>query len=219
MTILTEWDAKRRLGVDLPVPRERLTTSASEAVDFATALAPAHVVAKASGVAHKTEGNLVRLGLDGAAVAACWDELAEAGDGRVLVAEQVRGDYELLVGGLRDEVFGPVVSIGIGGVTTEVDPDVAFLLAPPEPGEVAVALGQLRAHGLLGGFRGRPPLDRRALGAIVDAVSGVLADPTVVEVDCNPVLVRDGAPVVLDALIVTEDEPTVAPGSNEEADK
>lgn len=205
MSVLSEWEAKRRLGPDLPLPAERLTASVEEAVAFATERAPGHVVAKASGVAHKTEGGLVRLGLDAEAVAACWPDLAAAGDGRVLVAEQVTGDYELLIGGLRDEVFGPLVSVGIGGVTAELDPDVAFCLAPPEPGELDAALKQLRAAPLLDGFRGGPPLDRDTFGDVVAAVSRVLEDPTVVEVDCNPVVVRRGQPVVLDALVVTAD--------------
>lgn len=204
MTVLSEWDAKRRLGPDLPLPAERLTTSVEDAVAFATELAPGHVVAKASGVAHKTEGGLVRLGLDAHAVADCWTQLADAGDGRVLVAEQVRGEYELLVGGLRDEVFGPLVSVGVGGITAELDPDVAFLLAPPEPGELDAALAQLRAAPLLDGFRGGPPLDRTAFDGIVTAVARVLDDPSVTEVDCNPVVVRRGQPLVLDALIVTD---------------
>lgn len=213
MSVLTEWEAKRRLGPDLPVPAERLTVSIDEAVAFANERAPQHVVAKASGVAHKTEGGLVRLGLDAEAVAACWPDLAAAGDGRVLVAEQVSGDYELLVGGLRDEVFGPLVSVGIGGVTAELNPDVAFCLAPPEPGELEAALRQLRAAPLLDGFRGVPPLDREAFGDVVAAVSRVLEDPTVVEVDCNPVVVHGGQPIVLDALVVTTepDVPTSAP--------
>lgn len=211
MNVLNEWEAKRRLGERLPVPAERLTTSVDEAVAFATEQAPGHVVAKASGVAHKTEGGLVRLGLDGEAVAACWADLAAAGDGRVLVAEQVSGEYELLVGGLRDEVFGPLVSVGIGGVTAELDPDVAFCLAPPEPGELDTALGQLRAAALLDGFRGGPPLDRAAFAEVVAAVARVLADPTVTEVDCNPVVVRAGRPVVLDALVVTDDPDLTTP--------
>ncbi|WP_052668750.1 acetate--CoA ligase family protein [Nitriliruptor alkaliphilus] len=211
MIVLSEWEAKRRLGEGLPVPAERLTTSVDEAIAFATEHAPAHVVAKASGVAHKTEGGLVRLGLDVDGVAACWSELAAAGDGQVLVAEQVRGEYELLVGGLRDDVFGPVVSVGVGGVTAELDPDVAFCLAPPLPGELDAALGQLRAAPLLDGFRGGPPLDRGAFAELVAAVARVLEDPAVTEIDCNPVVVRGGLPVVLDALVVLGDPDHATP--------
>lgn len=206
MSALSEWESKRLLGDGLPRPRERRTATVEEAVAFARGLAPTPVVAKASGVAHKTEGGLVRLGLDPAGVAGAWQGLAAAGDGTVLVAEQVTAELELLVGGLRDRVFGPFVSVGIGGIAAEVFADAAFVLAPPEPGELDRALTQLRGSGLLEGIRGGPPVDRAALDAIVGAVGDLLArDPRVVEVDCNPVLVRNGVPVVADALVVLRD--------------
>lgn len=198
---MTEWEAKRRLGV--PTPRERLTGSADEAARFAAELGRP-VVAKASGLAHKTEAGGVRAGLGPAEVAAVWPRLAELGDGSVLVAEQVSGELELIVGGFRDPQFGPVVSVGLGGVAAEVLRDAAFMLAPPEPGELESALAQLKGARLLNGWRGAPAVDRGALGAIVDAVAGLLAgDDAVVEVDCNPVLISGGRPLVLDALVVS----------------
>ncbi len=200
--ILSEWVSKELLGTQLPRPREVLSRSASEAVDFAAQL-PGPVVAKASGVAHKSDAQLVRLGLDATSLAACWDELAGAGDGTVLVAEQVRGELELIVGGLRDPQFGPLVSVGLGGVATEVFDDAVFMLAPLEPGELDAALAELKAASLLDGHRGCPPVDRSLLAVIVDAVGGLLVrDEHVLEVDCNPVIVADGRPLVVDALVV-----------------
>lgn len=200
--ILSEWESKQLLGAQLPRPRELLTTTVREAVDFATRL-QVPVVAKASGVAHKSEAHLVRLGLDVTSLAVCWDELADAGDGTVVVAEQVIGELELIVGGLRDPQFGPLVSVGLGGAATEVFDDAVFVLAPVEPGELEAAIAELRAAPLLNGHRGRPPVDRSALADIVDAVGGLLErDERVVEVDCNPVMVAEGRPVVVDALVV-----------------
>lgn len=201
--LLSEWESKRLLGPDLPRPREVLSATADEAVAFARDLGgPA--VAKASGVGHKTEGGLVRLGLDPSGVVACWAVLAAAGDGRVLVAEQVDAELELIAGGLRDPQFGPLVSIGVGGIAAEVFDDVVFVLAPPEPGELDRAIGRLRAAVLFDGYRGRPPVDRAALARVVDAIARLLDDdPSVIEIDCNPILVASGAPLVADALVVT----------------
>jgi hypothetical protein len=195
---VNEWESKRLLG-DIPRPREALTGSREEAVAFARSLG-VPVVAKASGVEHKTERGGVRLGAD---LGAVWEELAALGDGRVLVAEQIAGELELIAGGLRDPQFGPLVSLGLGGVAAEVFHDVAFLLAPPAPGELEKAIARLRCAPLLNGHRGRPPVDRAALQRILDAIAGLLLrDPEVVEVDCNPVLVRAGCPLVVDALVV-----------------
>jgi len=195
---LTEWESKALLR-GVPRPREALTHSLDEAVAFARSLG-VPVVAKASGMSHKTEQDAVRVDADMAAV---WDELAALGDGAVLVAEQVRGELELMAGGARDPQFGPIVSIGLGGVAAEVFQDVAFLLAPPVPGELDRAIARLRCASVFDGYRGRQPVDRQALQRILDAIAALLiSDPQVEEVDVNPILVRGGCPLVVDALVV-----------------
>ena len=204
MKTLSEWESKRRLA-DLPYPREALTGSREEAERFVSALGKP-VVAKASGVAHKTEGGLVRFGVTASTVGPIWDQLAAAGDGKVLLAEQVAAELELIVGGYRDPSFGPLVIIGIGGIAAEIFGDVVALLAPPEPGEVANAVAQLSGRKLLQGIRGGPPVDIDALARVVDTVARLLVeDPSVAEVDCNPVMVCQGAPMVVDALVVLAD--------------
>lgn len=205
MKTLSEWESKRRLP-DLPYPQEALAVSRDKAQEFVAALGKP-MVAKASGVAHKTEGGLVRFGVSAQTVGPIWDELAAAGDGTVLLAEQVSAELELIVGGYRDPSFGPLVTIGIGGIAAEIFGDVVALLAPPEPGELAAAVKQLSGHKLLQGIRGGPPVDIGALARIVDSVAGLLVDdPMVAEVDCNPVMVCKGKPLVVDALVVLADD-------------
>ena len=205
MKILNEWDSKARLGDQLRRPAETLATSREQAQQFA-ATVNGPVVAKASGVAHKTEGDLVRLGLGPSDIGDVWDDLAAAGDGTVLLAEQINAELELIVGGYRDPSFGPLVTIGIGGIAAEIFSDIVAILAPPEEGEIAAAVTELAGRRLLAGIRGGPPVDLAALGSIVGAVSELMcSDPTVVEIDCNPVMVRNGVPVVADALVVLND--------------
>ena len=204
MKTLSEWESKRRLE-GLPYPKEALTRSREQAQEFVAALGKP-VVAKASGVAHKTEGGLVRFGVTAQTVGPIWDELAAAGDGTVLLAEQLSAELELIVGGYRDPSFGPLVTLGIGGVAAEIFGDVVALLAPPEPGEVAAAVQQLSGRKLLQGIRGGPPVDIDALAKIAGTVADLLArDPTVAEIDCNPVMVCKGTPRVVDALVVLAD--------------
>ena len=206
MTALNEWDSKNRLGDTLPRPAETLATTSDQAREFA-ATVNGPVVAKASGVAHKTESGLVRLGLGPSDVGDAWDDLAAAGDGTVLLAEQIDGELELIVGGYRDASFGPLVTIGIGGIAAEIFGDVVAILAPPEEGEVAQAVSQMRGRRLLEGIRGAPPVDLEALSRIVQAVSNLLcSDPAVAEIDCNPVIVRAGVPIVADALVVLNEK-------------
>ena len=205
MKTLNEWDSKARLGDQLPRPVEILATSREQAQQFA-ATVNGPVVAKASGVAHKTESNLVRLGLGPSDIGDVWDDLAAAGDGTVLLAEQINAELELIVGGYRDPGFGPLVTVGIGGIAAEIFSDIVAILAPPEEGEVAAAVAELAGKQLLAGIRGGSPVDLAALGNIIGAVSELLcSDPTVVEIDCNPVMVCNGVPVVADALLVLND--------------
>jgi len=205
MKALSEWDSKQRLGDGLPRPVEIRATSREQAEEFA-ATGKGPFVAKASGVAHKTEGGLVRLGLAASGIGKVWDELSSAGDGSVLIAEQIDAELELIVGGYRDATFGPLVTIGIGGIAAEIFRDMVAMLAPPEQGELADAIGCLAGKQLLQGIRGGPAVDLAELGRIVKAVSDLLcSDPEVVEIDCNPVMVQQGMPIVADALVVLQD--------------
>lgn len=201
VTVLSEWDSKQLLGLDLPRPHEARTTTRDEALQFASSY-DGPFVAKASGMAHKSDAGLVRLGLSVPDLGACWAELAAAGDGTVLIAEHVHGELELIIGGSRDASFGPLITVGIGGVAAQVFSDVAVLLSPPEPNELEDAVSRLRASALFAGYRGSPPVELAGLALIVDLVAQLLEhDPDVVEIDCNPVLVCAGRPTVLDVLV------------------
>jgi succinyl-CoA synthetase beta subunit len=168
------------------------------------------VVAKLVGdaIAHKTERGLVRLSLpDADAVRGAARELLAAarpddGDAAVLVAPMVRGRRELAAGLVRDPQFGPCVMVGLGGVLTEAIGDVAFVPAPLDPLDAAEAIEALQAQALLGPVRGEPAVDRDALAAILLALSTLAAArPDVVSVDVNPLVVVDGKPVAVDALV------------------
>jgi len=168
------------------------------------------VVAKLVGdaIAHKTERGLVRLGLrDADAVRAAATELLAAarpddGEVAVLVAPMLRGTRELVAGLVRDPQFGPCVMIGFGGVLTEAVADVAFVPVPLDAVDAAEAIESLSTQALLGPVRGEPPVDRDALAAVLLGL-GALAEarPDVVAVDVNPLIVVDGRPVAVDALV------------------
>lgn len=200
---LSEWESKALLG--LPGPAEIRSRTVAAAVEFAAD--HGRVVAKASGVAHKTEVGGVRLGLDVDGLRACWAELAGLGDGTVVVAEQVTGDHELIIGAARDPRFGPMLTIGLGGELAELIDDAVAILAPVEDGELETAIASLRTAALFSGYRGRAPVDLAGLRRVLDRLGEVLVrDPSVLEIDCNPVLVRDGRLCVLDALVVVAGE-------------
>jgi hypothetical protein len=165
------------------------------------------------GLAHKTEAGGVRLGL--ADEAAVRDAARELGDAARAAGLELRGllvepmaptGIEVIAGGRRDPVFGPAVLVGLGGVLAEVLDDVAVLLAPVSPAEVRARLEMLRGAALLRGARGRAGVDLDALATAVAAIGDLLvADPRIVEVDCNPLVAAPSGVVAVDALVVVED--------------
>jgi acetyltransferase len=217
---LSEFDSKELLsGFGVPLSREVLAITPDEAVAAAEKIG-FPVVLKLCGdaIAHKTERNLVRLGLgDGAAVHAAAVQLLgaarpEDGDVSLLVAEQVAGKRELIAGLVRDEQFGPCVVLGLGGILTEALGDVAFAAAPLSLEEAHALVGRLRAsHLVTEPFRGEPAGNVEAIAALLVALGSVAVErPEVASVDLNPVLLRssDGAPVAVDALVELSETPS-----------
>jgi acetyltransferase len=210
MPTLSEAASKQLLaGYGVPVLDERTADGADTAVAAANAVGYP-VVLKLCGdaIAHKTERGLVRLGLrDADAVRdAATELLAAAGpdDGAVelLVAPMVRGNRELIAGVVRDAQFGPCVMLGVGGVLAEAVQDVAFRLVPLAVQDADDLIDDLRTQALLGEFRGEPAVDRDALRAVLLGLSRVAQErPDVVSIDVNPLIVVDGRPVAVDALV------------------
>ncbi len=163
------------------------------------------------GLAHKSEHGGVRLGLpDPAAVrAAALDLLAlPLPDGvtrrGLIVARQLDG-VELIVGGRRDPSFGPIVLVGLGGVLAEALDDVAVRLAPVSAAEARSMLSDLRGAAILDGFRGRSGIDRDAVAAMIVTLSDAFGrDPSLLEVDLNPVISGTDRTAAVDALVVVD---------------
>jgi acetate---CoA ligase (ADP-forming) len=189
--------------------REAVVADADAAVAAAERIGyPVVLKADAAGLTHKTEAGGVVLDVpDAAAVrAACAALRVRTGATRFVVQERVGPGVELLLGARRDEVFGPVVVLGTGGVLTEVLRDVSVRLAPLGEGEAEVMLEEGARPRLLAGPRGRRPVDRSTLVRLIHGVAAlVAAEPRILEIDVNP-LIADGATVVaVDALVIVAD--------------
>src|SRR6185369_5337521 len=129
---------------------------------------------------------------------------ARPADGAVelLVAPMVHGNRELIAGLTRDPQFGPCVMLGVGGVLAEALGDVAFRVVPLTDLDADELIGDLATQKLLGSFRGEPPVDRAALGATLLGLSRLAEErPDVAAVDLNPLIVVDGRPIAVDALV------------------
>jgi acetate---CoA ligase (ADP-forming) len=186
----------------VPMPPRRLVTG-RDALDAAAASLglPLALKVQSPDIPHKTEIGGVRLGLaTPAALRQAYDEVIAAArrlrpEARlegVLLQPMAAPGVEMIVGSIRDPVFGPLVMVGAGGVMTELFKDVCYRLAPVDAGEAMAMLRGLRAAPLLDGFRGAAPLDLDALARLVAQVSAFASAyrDRVQEVELNPVIVH-----------------------------
>jgi acetyl-CoA synthetase (ADP-forming) len=196
-----------RYGV--PTVVERCAATPDEAVEAADELGfPVVVKLHGAGLAHKTERGLVRLDLPtpSAVREAAASLLAAArpddGDVDLVVAPMVAGSRELIAGVHTDEQFGRCVMVGIGGILTEALGDVAFRLAPITDDDPVDMLDELRAQALLGPLRGEPAIDRGAVRDLLLALSRLATgERDVRAVDLNPLVITNGRPIAVDALV------------------
>lgn len=175
------------------------------------------VALKALGAVHKSDVGSVRLGIASeseleAAFAEMLPRLKPPAFSVERMASMIDG-LELLVGVRRDKSFGPILLVGLGGIYTELLPDVAVELAPVSLDVGERLIRSLRAAPLLSGARGRPPLDVPAAARVAVVLSQLAAErPDIAEIEINPLLVGRTGVAALDARLVRMDEAAAEPG-------
>ena len=202
--LIDEAEAKSMLsrnGVAVPVgarsERDELVATANR-VGYPVTL-------KGLGLAHKSESGAVRVGITNAdqliaAANAMPKEISE-----FLVEQTVTNIVaEVLVGVRRDAPVGWLVTLGAGGVFTELWRDTVCLLAPATNAEISQALQKLRIAPLLNGFRGKPAANIDALVELIQKLIGATLNNGLVEVELNPVLVTPKSAIAVDALMIAE---------------
>lgn len=216
---LTERDSKKILAAyGVNVTREKLVTSAEAAVATAEEIGfPVVMKAESPDIPHKTEAGVIRLNLKNAAeVRAAYDAILAAAN-RVTPAPRINGivvqnmalaGTEMMVGARNDPQFGPLVTVGLGGIWVEVMRDTAFSLAPVSRLEAREMIQSLKSYKLLTGFRGTPPADIEQLVDTVCRVSELAADLSdeIAEIDVNPVLTGPDGCIAVDALVIRNEE-------------
>jgi acyl-CoA synthetase (NDP forming) len=205
---LGEHDSKQFLAAyGLTTTREIQTQTLAETLRAGEEIA-FPVALKTCADLHKTERGGVRLGI------ANREELSEAYldfekrlGAEVLVQQMIPQGTELILGIVNDPQFGPMLTLGTGGVFVEVFNDVSMLMVPTTPDAVRKVLTRLRGAALLAGARGKAPAD---IDAIVQAVMGLSAlaedlGESIAEIDVNPLVALPDEAVVVDALIIPKE--------------
>ncbi|HEY5656714.1 MAG TPA: acetate--CoA ligase family protein [Myxococcota bacterium] len=203
---LDEYASKQILrAYGLVATEELRTDSLDETLRAAGEIGYPIALKTAGGDLHKTERGGVRLGLANPEdLAAAYRDFESRLGPRVLVQQMIPPGVELILGLVNDPQFGPLLTVGLGGIFVEVFKDVRMLMLPTAPDAVREALLGLRGAALLHGVRGRPAVD---LEAAVRAAMGLAAlaedlGDRIAEIDVNPLVALPDGAVVVDALIV-----------------
>lgn len=166
------------------------------------------VVAKAAGVAHKSDvgGVIVGIGND-VELASALDQLRPLGD-TVLIEEQVTDAVaELLVTVRREPPIGNVLVLGSGGTLVELVGDTVTGLLPLEPAAIIAMIEALKVGRLLAGHRGHAAADHGAIVDVVNRLATMLSNsPEIVEIEINPLMATPQSAIAVDALITVATE-------------
>ncbi len=195
------------------IPREIFCATRDAAHNAAAQLAAPCVMKIVSpDITHKSDIGGVRVGIAVEDAGAVFEEMLNAAKNAqpharifgVSVQELVRGQ-EVIIGGLRDAAFGPLLLFGLGGVFVEVLRDVTYRLAPASADELRAMIQEVKGYALLEGARGYAAVNIDSLVRVLQAVSWLLTDfPEIVELDLNPVMVSSSSAIVADGRAVIE---------------
>jgi acetate---CoA ligase (ADP-forming) len=194
----------------ITTPRFEVATSPKEAGKIAELFGgPVVMKILSPEILHKSDRGLVRVGVEPEGAKKVFKRFMEEApdaDG-VIVSELVSGGVETVVGISQDDLFGPVVMFGLGGVFVEVLKDVTFRVPPFGKDEARRMLDEVQGAALLEGVRGRPKADRTALVDVIMKVQLIAMDlhNELAELDINPLLALPTGAVALDALVVKKD--------------
>ena len=214
-SVLMEHEGKRLFAeYGLPITQERFASSPAEAAEAAFTLG-GKVVLKAMSPAlpHKSDAGGVRVGIvpeqaeqQATAMLADVARFAPAAQIEgILVQEMVPARIELTAGIKRDQVFGPIVVVGLGGVMVEILAEVVMLLPPFDLASARRAVEELCSGRLVSGTRGLDAAEVEIVAAMMTGFGSMALElPEIGEVDANPIRITQGRAVIADALVTVD---------------
>ena len=215
-TALDEQSGKALLSAyGIAVPRSVMVGGADEVNEALVQLNPPYVVKVVSpDILHKSDAGGVKVRLQSAtevqqAIKAMMQQpvIAQSRIDGFLVEEMVPAGQEIVIGGLRDADFGPLVMVGLGGIFVEVLADVAFRICPITRLDAEEMLAELKGKAVLEGARGRKPVAKPAIVETLLKIGGqhgllMRHAADIKEADVNPLIVSDRGAVAVDARFV-----------------
>ncbi|MGB9828455.1 MAG: acetate--CoA ligase family protein [Thermosphaera sp.] len=121
----------------------------------------------------------------------------------VLMYRMAPQGLEVIIGGVRDGIFGPVVMFGLGGIFVEVLKDVSFRVSPIRMEDALEMIREIKSYKILEGYRGQPPVNKEAIAEMIVKTSKLLEEnPEIESIDLNPVMAYPDSAMAVDARII-----------------
>ena len=163
-------------------------------------------------ILHRTDIDGVKLGIKNKKdLEKSWNEILKSVKKTkiegILVQKEIKGT-EIILGMKRDQVFGPVIMFGGGGIFTELLKDVSFGICPLTKREIKEIIKGTKVYTLLKGFRGFPQVNIEKIIKIVSGLSKLsLKEKEIKEIDFNPIICNEKEILVVDAKIIIYEKP------------
>ena len=222
--LLAEAEVRALLAAySMPIVESVVATNKEQAARLSWKIGyPVVVKLLSTDISHKTDAGGVHVGLrSDSDVEKAYQEIMESA-ARYKPGARIEGvtvqpcienaDYEILLGAKRDPDFGPVILFGMGGIFTEVLGDKALGLPPMNRLLARRLMQETKVYTLLQGYRNHPPAHFEKLEELIIALSQLLIDfPQISELDMNPILIKDGLPIIVDVRLLVSPTAVVSP--------
>ncbi len=213
---LLEHEAKKICSLyELPVTKVIPTKSEEEALEAARTIGfPIVLKIISPQILHKSDVGGVIVGINDEnelissyrkIIRNVKDRMPEAEITGVLVQEMVPHSTEIIVGSTYDPTFGPTIMFGVGGIFVEILEDVSFRLIPITEEDAWEMVNEIKAHKILDGVRGNPPVDKKSIIEVLLKTSAMVNEyPEIRELDLNPIMASSDGIIIVDARIILQ---------------
>lgn len=197
----------------IPYPSNKFVTSAVEAIEaLKTLKSPVVMKIVSKDIVHKSDAGGVKVNLKTAEdVENAYEEILanakkynkDAEIEGVFICEMADKGEEVIIGIVVDDIFGPTIMFGLGGIFVEVLKDVTFRVCPIDKSEALEMMKEIKGYKILQGTRGQAALDIDSLAELLSNISRLAVErKDISEIDFNPVRVYEKGVKVLDARII-----------------
>jgi acetyltransferase len=215
---LTEAESKELLAnYEIPVTKNAIAGSAEEAARIAEKIGfPIAAKISSPDIFHKIDVGGVILGLKtkeevktayAKIVQSVKNKMPKARIHGVFIEGMVKKKYEILIGCKKDQIFGPAIVFGMGGVAVEIFKDTNIGLPPLNMALAMRMIEDTKVYRLLKGYRGMPGVDIASIQFVLYKFAYLVADfPIIKEIDINPFAVDEKGGMVLDAKVFLDEK-------------